>query len=95
VFGHSVVAAVIVAPSVYSRSRLLPVRYLAWPYIALLTRYCPVHHDLIQVSVDVEGEIYRLAGRSGIALFTVSHRKSLWEHHSVSFDTCGGFPNET
>lgn len=37
-----------------------------------------------QVSVDVEGDIYSLAGRSGITLFTVSHRKSLWKHHSVS-----------
>ncbi len=44
------------------------------------------------MSVDVEGEIYRLAGRSGIALFTVSHRKSLWEHHSVSFDTLERVP---
>lgn len=37
-----------------------------------------------QVSVDVEGDIYRLAASSGITLFTVSHRKSLWKHHGVS-----------
>lgn len=37
-----------------------------------------------QVSVDVEGDIYRLAASSGITLFTVSHRRSLWKHHGVS-----------
>ncbi|CAN0445601.1 unnamed protein product, partial [Hapterophycus canaliculatus] len=36
------------------------------------------------VSVDVEGAIYSRAARSGITLFTVSHRKSLWKHHSVN-----------
>ncbi|CAM9106608.1 unnamed protein product [Ascophyllum nodosum] len=45
------------------------------------------------VSVDVEGAIYRLAARSGITLFTVSHRKSLWEHHEylLRFDGLGGY----
>ncbi|CAM9253266.1 unnamed protein product [Pylaiella littoralis] len=45
------------------------------------------------VSIDVEGEIYSLAARSGITLFTVSHRKSLWKHHSylLRFDGLGGY----
>eukprot|EP00903_Cladosiphon_okamuranus_P014330 g13308.t1 len=45
------------------------------------------------VSVDVEGEIYSLAARNGITLFTVSHRKSLWKHHSylLRFDGVGGY----
>lgn len=42
----------------------------------------------LQVSVDVEGAIYSLAARSGITLFTVSHRKSLWQYHSVSPTGC-------
>ncbi|GAB1605909.1 ATP-binding cassette sub-family D member 3-like [Argonauta hians] len=33
------------------------------------------------VSVDVEGFIYKHCRELGITLFTVSHRKSLWEHH--------------
>lgn len=33
------------------------------------------------VSVDVEGFIYQHCRKLGITLFTVSHRKSLWEHH--------------
>ncbi|CAM9098796.1 unnamed protein product [Ectocarpus sp. 4 AP-2014] len=45
------------------------------------------------VSVDVEGDIYRLAASSGITLFTVSHRKSLWKHHGylLRFDGLGGY----
>ncbi|XP_050532034.1 ATP-binding cassette sub-family D member 3 [Daktulosphaira vitifoliae] len=33
------------------------------------------------VSVDVEGSMYQYCRESGITLFTVSHRKSLWKHH--------------
>uniref|UniRef100_A0A7E4ZUY0 ATP-binding cassette sub-family D member 3 n=1 Tax=Panagrellus redivivus TaxID=6233 RepID=A0A7E4ZUY0_PANRE len=33
------------------------------------------------VSVDVEGAMYNKCRELGITLFTVSHRKSLWEHH--------------
>jgi ATP-binding cassette, subfamily D (ALD), member 3 len=37
------------------------------------------------VSVDVEGYMYQYCKASGITLFTVSHRKSLWTYHDVSF----------
>ncbi|CAH1102768.1 unnamed protein product [Psylliodes chrysocephalus] len=33
------------------------------------------------VSVDVEGSMYRYCREVGITLLTVSHRKSLWQHH--------------
>lgn len=33
------------------------------------------------VSVDVEGSMYKYCREVGISLFTVSHRKSLWQHH--------------
>lgn len=33
------------------------------------------------VSVDVEGYMYEYCKSSGITLFTVSHRKSLWKYH--------------
>lgn len=33
------------------------------------------------VSVDVEGSMYQYCKKSGITLFTVSHRKSLWKYH--------------
>ncbi|KAF6025465.1 ABCD3 [Bugula neritina] len=33
------------------------------------------------VSVDVEGAMYQYCKETGITLFTVSHRKSLWTHH--------------
>lgn len=33
------------------------------------------------VSVDVEGSMYRYCRDAGITLLTVSHRKSLWQHH--------------
>lgn len=33
------------------------------------------------VSVDVEGSMYQYCRKAGITLFTVSHRKSLWQHH--------------
>lgn len=33
------------------------------------------------VSVDVEGSMYEYCRRASISLFTVSHRKSLWQHH--------------
>ena len=36
------------------------------------------------VSVDVEGAMYQYCKETGISLFTVSHRKSLWTHHEVS-----------
>lgn len=35
------------------------------------------------VSVDVEGAMYQYCKETGISLFTVSHRKSLWTHHEV------------
>lgn len=35
------------------------------------------------VSVDVEGRMYSYCREVGISLFTVSHRKSLWNHHEV------------
>lgn len=37
------------------------------------------------VSVDVEDAMYQYCRQVGITLFTVSHRKSLWKHHEVSF----------
>uniref|UniRef100_U5EW09 Putative peroxisomal long-chain acyl-coa transporter abc superfamily n=1 Tax=Corethrella appendiculata TaxID=1370023 RepID=U5EW09_9DIPT len=45
------------------------------------------------VSVDVEGSMYRFCRRAGITLFTVSHRKSLWEHHDyyLKFDGHGDY----
>jgi ATP-binding cassette subfamily D (ALD) protein 3 len=33
------------------------------------------------VSVDVEGSMYKYCREVGITLLTVSHRKSLWQHH--------------
>lgn len=33
------------------------------------------------VSVDVEGSMYQYCRQTGITLFTVSHRRSLWKHH--------------
>lgn len=36
------------------------------------------------VSVDVEGSMYQYCRQVGITLFTVSHRRSLWQHHEVS-----------
>lgn len=33
------------------------------------------------VSVDVEGSMYQYCKETGISLFTVSHRRSLWKHH--------------
>ena len=33
--------------------------------------------------------IYRLAGRHEVTLFTITHRKNLLEHHSVSYDFPG------
>jgi len=33
------------------------------------------------VSVDVEGSMYQYCRQVGITLFTVSHRRSLWQHH--------------
>jgi ATP-binding cassette subfamily D (ALD) protein 3 len=45
------------------------------------------------VSVDVEGFMYKQCRNLGITLFTVSHRKSLWEHHEyvLSFDGRGSY----
>ena len=60
---------------------------MLWPSLfAFYASWCR------QVSVDVEGDIYSLAARSGITLFTVSHRKSLWKHHSVSVVAGTSFP---
>lgn len=45
------------------------------------------------VSVDVEGSMYQYCRKVGIALFTVSHRKSLWQHHEyfLQFDGRGSY----
>ncbi|XP_046994357.1 ATP-binding cassette sub-family D member 3 [Schistocerca americana] len=45
------------------------------------------------VSVDVEGSMYRYCRETGITLFTVSHRKSLWQHHEyyLHMDGRGSF----
>ncbi|XP_065906013.1 ATP-binding cassette sub-family D member 3-like [Dysidea avara] len=45
------------------------------------------------VSVDVEGFIYSHCREKEIALFTVSHRKSLWKHHEyvLQFDGRGSY----
>lgn len=45
------------------------------------------------VSVDVEGKMYEYCKKSGITLFTVSHRKSLWKYHEyyLQFDGRGAY----
>ncbi|XP_031622800.1 ATP-binding cassette sub-family D member 3 [Contarinia nasturtii] len=45
------------------------------------------------VSVDVEGNMYEMCKKSGITLFTVSHRKSLWKYHEyyLQFDGRGSY----
>ncbi|KAB0795258.1 hypothetical protein PPYR_12097 [Photinus pyralis] len=45
------------------------------------------------VSVDVEGSMYRYCRDVGITLLTVSHRKSLWQHHEyvLYLDGRGGY----
>ncbi|CAH3986668.1 unnamed protein product [Pieris brassicae] len=45
------------------------------------------------VSVDVEGQMYQYCREMGISLFTVSHRKSLWQHHDhyLQMDGRGGY----
>ncbi|XP_013137265.1 PREDICTED: ATP-binding cassette sub-family D member 3 [Papilio polytes] len=45
------------------------------------------------VSVDVEGQMYQYCREMGISLFTVSHRKSLWQHHDhyLRMDGRGGY----
>nr|CAI5832716.1 unnamed protein product [Callosobruchus analis] len=45
------------------------------------------------VSVDVEGSMYRYCRDVGITLLTVSHRKSLWQHHEyvLHLDGRGGY----
>lgn len=45
------------------------------------------------VSVDVEGAMYQYCKKSGITLFTVSHRKSLWKYHEyyLQFDGRGSY----
>lgn len=45
------------------------------------------------VSVDVEGFMYQHCREVGITLFTVSHRKSLWQHHEyyLHMDGRGSF----
>lgn len=46
-----------------------------------------------QVSVDVEGFMYKNCHDLGISLFTVSHRKSLWQYHEkiLKFDGRGAY----
>lgn len=48
------------------------------------------------VSVDVEGSMYRYCRDVGITLLTVSHRKSLWQHHEfvLHLDGRGGYTFE-
>uniref|UniRef100_A0AC35U7T3 ATP-binding cassette sub-family D member 3 n=1 Tax=Rhabditophanes sp. KR3021 TaxID=114890 RepID=A0AC35U7T3_9BILA len=41
------------------------------------------------VSVDVEGEMYNMCREMNITLFTVSHRKSLWQYHDYSLQMDG------
>jgi len=41
------------------------------------------------VSVDVEGFMYEHCRELGITLFTVSHRKSLWQHHEYVLQFTG------
>lgn len=45
------------------------------------------------VSVDVEGSMYKYCKDVGITLLTVSHRKSLWQHHEfvLHLDGRGGY----
>lgn len=45
------------------------------------------------VSVDVEGSMYQYCRKADITLFTVSHRKSLWQHHDyyLQFDGRGTY----
>ncbi|XP_023011673.1 ATP binding cassette subfamily D member Pmp70 [Leptinotarsa decemlineata] len=45
------------------------------------------------VSVDVEGSMYKYCRDVGITLLTVSHRKSLWQHHEyvLHLDGRGGY----
>ncbi|CAG9760833.1 unnamed protein product [Ceutorhynchus assimilis] len=45
------------------------------------------------VSVDVEGSMYSYCREVGITLLTVSHRKSLWQHHEyvLHLDGRGGY----
>ncbi|CAG9817500.1 unnamed protein product [Phaedon cochleariae] len=45
------------------------------------------------VSVDVEGSMYEYCREAGITLLTVSHRKSLWQHHEyvLHLDGRGGY----
>lgn len=45
------------------------------------------------VSVDVEGSMYKYCREVGITLLTVSHRKSLWQHHEfvLHLDGRGGY----
>ncbi len=45
------------------------------------------------VSIDVEGEMYNYAKESGITLFTVSHRPSLFQYHDylLRFDGMGHY----
>ncbi|CAH0556076.1 unnamed protein product [Brassicogethes aeneus] len=49
------------------------------------------------VSVDVEGSMYRFCREVGITLLTVSHRKSLWQHHEhvLHLDGRGGYSFKT
>ncbi|KAI6658524.1 hypothetical protein LOD99_15324 [Oopsacas minuta] len=45
------------------------------------------------VSMDVEASMYQHCRKEGITLFTVSHRKSLWQHHEyvIQFDSRGDY----
>ena len=70
-----------------SVSKLCPGGNRAWSF-----RCCPFFALCIVIG---SGErcrgwgIYRLAGRHEVTLFTITHRKNLLEHHSVSYDFPG------